>query len=174
MRIQSTAFAALLMLSQSAVAMGQVPKNEAAIAIDGSIVAGWVEYGWLGDPPIRVKVKLDTGAQNSSINAPSYREFEREGLTYASFPLVNGSGHETSIEAPIVRHARIRRAGVGVHERPVVLMKICVAGVTSEVEFTLADRTGLNYLILIGRTFLAKQILVDSANTFVTTGMCKS
>lgn len=136
-------------------------------------IAGWVEFGWLGNPPIRVKAKLDTGARTSSINAPVYREYVQDGKRLVSFQMINGTGHETDITAPLVRHARIRRAGTDIQERPVVRLNVCVAGVTSEVEFTITDRSGLNYLVLIGRSFLKDNILVDSGRTFLGSGLCK-
>lgn len=138
----------------------------------GEIIAGWVENGWIGEPPIKIKVKLDTGARNSSINAPAYREFSRDGQQFVSFILSNNEGAEVSIEKPVTRSARIRRSGVATKERPVIMLKVCVAGVTSEVEFTLADRSEMNYPILIGRSFLAEKILVDSSRTFMASKYC--
>ena len=109
---------------------------------DNMIVAGWIEDGWVGQPPVKFRVKLDTGAKTSSINAPGYREFTKVGKRYVAFTLANKDGRELTVEQPVLRVATIRRAGVAKRTRPVIRLKLCVAGVTSEVEFSLADPLG--------------------------------
>lgn len=137
------------------------------------VVAGWVETGWLGEPPLKVKVKLDTGAKTSSIHAAQYRAYERDGIRRVSFKLTNNDGGELSVDRPVVRTTTIRRAGVEKHDRPVIRLKICVAGVTSETEFTMADRSELTYPVLVGRSFLAERLLVDPARTFLASDKCE-
>lgn len=157
------AAAASLLLASGAV--------QPAAASDKA-VAGWVEDAWIGSPPIRIKAKLDTGADNSSINAPVYREFEKDGRRFVSFKLINNSGEERDIEKPVERVATVKRSGSASKERPVILLHVCVGGVTSEVEFTMADRSALNYPVLIGRSFLAGKLLVDSGRTFIAPSGC--
>ncbi len=138
----------------------------------GSIIAGWVENAWLGSPPIKLEAKLDTGAMSSSINAPDAEEFWRDGARWVRFRIVSGGNPATTIEQPIVRHARIGRAGVGKEERPVIKLEVCVGGHTAETDFTLADRSGMTYQILIGRRFMTDRILVNSAETYLVSGRC--
>ncbi|MEM8744492.1 MAG: RimK/LysX family protein [Pseudomonadota bacterium] len=151
---------------------GPAPAQEPAKAGDVA-VAGWVEDGWIGMPPIKLKVKLDTGAKTSSIHAAQYREYERDGKPHVSFTLVNNEGGELKIDAPVIRTASIRRAGAELRERPVIRLSLCVAGVTAETEFTMADRSDLRYPVLVGRSFLAGRILVDAARTFQASTRCK-
>ncbi len=141
-------------------------------AIGDRVIAGYIENAWLGEPTIKVEAKLDTGADNSSLNASNYREFKKGSQTYVALKISNSEGRTTLIEKPIIRRASIRRANTGTVVRPVILLKVCVAGVTSEVEFTLTDRSGLSYQILIGRSFLADKILVESNHTFLRPGLC--
>ncbi len=151
------------------------PAAAAPDAVNGLSVAGWIERVWLQEDGKRVSVraKLDTGAKSSSINAPQYREFKRGGKTWLSFAVTNNKGQTIEIEAPLLRIARIRRAGVKVRERPVVELGICVGGHHGVTEFTLADRSDLNYPVLIGRRFLKDRILVDSGRSFSASGLCK-
>ncbi len=137
------------------------------------VVAGWVEDGWIGTPPIRVKVKLDTGAKTSSIHAAEFREYLRDGEPHVSFTLVNNEGQQLRIDQPVVRTVSIRRAGAELSARPVIRLNVCVAGVTAQVEFSMADRSDLQYPVLIGRTFLAGRFLVDPERTFRASGRCK-
>lgn len=135
-------------------------------------VAGWIENAWLNGTALSLKAKLDTGAKSSSINAPEYTKFERDGKKWVRFKVTNSDGKSLDIEAPVVRVARIRRSGVKTAERPVIVLPLCVAGKRGDAEFTLADRTGMNYQLLIGRTFMADRILVDSRRTNIGTGEC--
>ena len=47
--------------------------------------------------------------------------------------------------------------------RPVVAIKICLGSTVKEVEVNLVDRSGFGYPILIGRSFLAGDFLVDAS-----------
>ncbi len=150
-------------------------KSDNARIESGAIVGGWLEMGWLSENGTRlsVKAKLDTGAKSSSINAPDYRVIKKNGAKWIHFVLTNHKGKSVQIEAPYIRTVRIRRAGVGLSKRPVIHLKICIGGKEEITEFTLADRTQLNYQILIGRKFLANRILVDSGNRFLLNQRCR-
>ena len=51
--------------------------------------------------------------------------------------------------------------------RPVVRMKLCIAGRWIEEEVNLSDRDEFNYSVLIGRNMLKKaKLAIDSAKTF--------
>lgn len=139
---------------------------------DDIAVAGWVENGWVGEPPIKVKVKLDTGAKTSSIHAAQVRDYLKNGKRHVSFTLTNNEGAALLVEKEVVRTATIRRAGTELQQRPVIRLKICIAGRTRETEFTMTDRSELSYPVLLGRSFLAGNILVDSNRTFLSSDQC--
>lgn len=136
------------------------------------VIAGWIENAWLEGSAIKVRAKLDTGAKSSSINAPDRTLFSRGGEDWLRFRLSNIDGASIEIERRIIRHVRIRRAGADTETRPVIALTVCVAGQTAEAEFTVADRTGMDYQILIGRSFLAGTMLVDSGRTYLGSGRC--
>lgn len=145
-----------------------------AYAHDGTDapIAGWVETGWIGEPAIKVKVKLDTGARTSSIHAAQVRDYEKDGKRHVSFTLTNNEGKTLNVDREVLRTATIRRAGTELQERPVIRLKICLAGLTREAEFTMVDRSDLTYPVLVGRSFLAGNILVDASRTFLSADKC--
>lgn len=149
-----------------------VPARAEPATAPARTLAGWVEEGFIGEPAIKVRVKLDTGARTSSIHAAQFREYEKDGARRVSFTLTNNEGAELTIDRPVLRTATIRRAGTELQERPVIELRICVAGVTAEAEFTMADRSDLTYPVLVGRSFLAEKILVDPARTFIASDRC--
>ncbi len=145
-----------------------------AAAQTPATVAGWAEYVWFELPRgnVRLRAKLDTGAQTSSIGVANLKDFSRDDAPWISFDLaVEGTG-TYAVEAPVVRTARIRRAGTRVQERPVIMLRACVAGMTRETEFTVAERQGMEFPVLIGRKFLAGAILVDSTAQFSAPDSC--
>lgn len=138
------------------------------------VIAGHAEYAWFDNNSIPIRARLDTGAKNSSINAQNYKIFKKDGADWVTFSISNREGKTLQIERPVVRIARIRRSGVGVSERPVVMLTICIAGKVGEVEFNLADRKKMSYQVLIGRSFLAERILVDSGKTYTAANGCST
>ncbi len=146
-----------------------------AVLADGNtpVVAGYVEWAKLRGANLSLKAKLDTGAKSSSLNAADAEMFKRDNRRWIRFSARNFNGETVMIERPIERFARIRRAGAKISERPVIKLEICVAGQSSQVDVTLADRKGMNYSLLIGRSFLRSRILVDSSATFLSACKCQ-
>jgi len=136
--------------------------------------AGWVETAWLTAYGIAIDAKLDTGAENSSLDAGRYELFEREGKQWVRFSVRGHDSERRMIEAPVLRIARVRRAGTGIAQRPVIALALCVAGRTGEAEVTLTDRTGMDYTMLVGRSFLAGRLIVDSGKTQAGAGACEA
>lgn len=134
--------------------------------------AGWIEDVWIGDPGAPLAAKLDTGAATSSLHAEGIRAVNRGGGEHVTFNFADGTGKRHTLDAPVVRWTRIKRAGAEPDERPVVRLALCLAGVTEETEFTLADRSRLDYPVLVGRSFLAGRVVVDSALKNTADGTC--
>jgi len=136
------------------------------------VVAGWIEPVYLGEAEIRLTAKLDTGAKTSSLSAVELTRLVRQQKPWVAFTIRTSDGRAFRIEQPVIRIARIRRADVGVRERPVISLPVCLAGYREQVEFTLTDRSTMNYPVLIGRAFLANRIIVNSQATFTTAQSC--
>lgn len=134
-------------------------------------ILGWIETVQLKSAGFAVDAKLDTGADNSSLNAPEVEEFEKNGDTWVRFTVANSADEEATFEKPLYRTARIRSAS-GTSERPVVKMAICLGSTLREVEVNLADRSELSYQMLIGRSFMRDHILVDSGNKYTAEPNC--
>lgn len=136
-------------------------------------VLGWVENAYLPDPGIELKAKLDTGAETSSLDARVIKKFRKGGKRWVRFAV---SDRESGEEFVLVRE-RARTIGVVQHDgtnqtRPVVMMEICVAGKSLEMEVSLIDRSAFNYPLLVGRNALTAFALVDSSETFLGRSRC--
>ncbi len=136
-------------------------------------VLGWVENAYLPDPGFELKAKLDTGAETSSLDSRVIKKFRKGGKRWVRFAVTD---RESGEEFILVRE-RLRTIGVVQHDgtkqtRPVIEMKICVAGIFVETEVSLIDRSEFNYPLLVGRTALAMFALVDSSETFLGQSRC--
>ena len=136
-------------------------------------VAGWVENVSIFPGNMKIKAKLDTGARNSSLNARNMEEFYRDGDRWVRFKLKNWKGRTENFEAKIIRTATIKQHETDSVTRPVIHLGICLGNVYKEVEVNLQDRGKFNYQMLVGRSFLRKSILVDSAATFTVEPDCQ-
>lgn len=137
---------------------------------------GWVEKAKIPGVEKEVKAKLDTGAKTTSINAEILEKPDKDSESggMVKFRFLDGEGNKEVFERPIVRWVQIKsREGADIR-RPVVRMKLCVAGRWIEEEVNLADRDDFNYPILIGRNMLKQgKFTVDSSQTFTVNPVCK-
>ena len=138
------------------------------------VTAGYIETVSFPDYGIAIDAKLDTGADSSSLGVTSMEQFKRAGKTWYRFTLTGMDEKAVTIEQQTSRVARVMRAEVEDTRRPIVRLRICLAGVTAETDFTLTDRSERRTLMLIGRRFLGSRILVDSGRTHLFPQHCES
>ena len=89
--------------------------------------------------------------------------YERDGDPWVRFVIRNDDTDETfPLEAPVAGVAKIKKRGQeGFTERPAVAMDLVMGDVTKRIDVNLADRTGFEFPLLIGRDFLAGFAIVD-------------
>ncbi|CAM3583556.1 MULTISPECIES: ATP-dependent zinc protease family protein [Halomonas] len=130
---------------------------------------------WVGLPSMGtyLKARVDSGANTSSLSASDITRFERDGEDWVRFKLALNEDdiaveaqRDEWIEAPIVRRVRIVQAS-GEESRPVISLLMTLGPIRENVDFTLNDRTHLDYPVLLGRRFLMDIALIDVADTFL-------
>jgi len=144
-----------------------------AYLVQAKEVVGWVEKVKLYPGELLVKAKVDSGAKTSSLNCRCYNFFQRDGKEWVKFTIVNEAGEATELEQPIVRIAKVKRHYGETQERPVVKLGLCLGKTYKETEFTLIDRSGLNYQVLVGRQYLEGDFVIDPGETFVRDPVCE-
>lgn len=135
-------------------------------------VVGWIENALIDPGGLLIRAKLDTGARTSSLNAPHYKIFDRDGQHWVRFTVTNREGRSVTFERKLVRHARIKRIMGPPQIRPVVLLTVCISDVRAETEVDLVNREGFNYQMLIGRRFLARRLAIDPSVTLTSHPRC--
>lgn len=133
---------------------------------------GWLEEVLVNDSDFTLMAKIDTGADNSSINAPAVEVTHREGKKWARFTVTNKKGQDIEIEKPIVRVAHIKTKDGRLQPRNVIEIDVCLSGIRKSVPVNLIDRSHFRYQMLIGRSFLNPDFLVDSSQKFLIKPSC--
>lgn len=136
-------------------------------------VIGWVEKVRVYPGDLVVKAKIDTGAEHSSLNCLCVTPYVRDGEKWVKFTVTSFEGNTVELERPIHRMAIVKRHFGESQERPVVKLGVCLDGVYREVDVNLVDRSGFNYQMLVGRSFMAGHLLVDPEKKYLKPPRCK-
>lgn len=115
--------------------------------------------------------RVDTGAATSSINAIDMQKFERDGKKWVRFHVSDDEvavEQRKWIESPIIRHVKIRQASMNeLERRPVVELWIKIGSVHEKTQFTLTDRTQMDFPLLLGREFIQDLAIVDVSRDYI-------
>ena len=135
---------------------------------DGKLLVGETEWLWLDAAGQAFQARVDTGATTSSLCAADITIFERDGKDWARFFMSHGMDDRIQIEAPLVRHVRIKQASAeDIDRRPVVRLSVRIGELNEKTQFTLADRNHMSFPVLLGRDFLKDIAVVDVGRKFV-------
>ncbi|MFW6278430.1 MAG: ATP-dependent zinc protease [Halorhodospira sp.] len=142
------------------------------LGLANKTVLGRSEWIGLPDAGTYLKARIDTGANTSSLSAREVTRFEREGEDWVRFKLALTDDdvavdrvRDEWIEAPIERRVRVVQA-TGDESRPVISLMMTLGNLQEPVEFSLSDRTHLDYPVLLGRRFLMDIAVVDIAEQY--------
>ena len=126
----------------------------------GKKIVGSREKVLLTDLGIAHEARIDTGATTSSLDARDVEVFERDGEQWVRFKIMNPDDDEPlELER---KRVRITQANTEDPERrPVIEMRITIGEITQVAEFTLSNRSHLEFPVLIGRNVLRDLMLVD-------------
>ena len=134
-----------------------------------AIPVGWRE--WVALPALglpRLRAKVDTGARSSALHVERQWRFVDGGAPWIGFALVpRAHADEVEAAAPIVDERMVTDSGGHRTLRVFVCTTLRLAGVEREIEMNLADRCGMRFPLLLGRTALADAFMVDPAGSFL-------
>ncbi len=135
-------------------------------------IYSWKEKVRVYPSAMEFKAKLDSGAKTSSLNAFNIEEFQRDEQGWVRFTIKNWEDKKQTLERKIIRHVRIKEHDGGTQRRVVVKMGICLGTLYKEVDVNLVDRSHFTTGMLIGRSFMEGQVLIDPASTYTHTPRC--
>jgi len=138
----------------------------------GPVVIGAVEEVVLLPWGVRMRSRVDTGAAVSSLDARTIRVRTVRRQKAVRFVLVGDDDQRVALDLPVSGYRRISTVDGGIEKRPMVEMEICIAGQRLRAEFTLNDRSRMEYRMLVGRNILAGRFLVDVAEQDLVPPAC--
>lgn len=145
---------------------------DASAAQTDKVIIGQVEEVTIEHSDFIIQAKIDTGAENSSLNAANIHLAKRGKEKWISFEVTNKDGKTLKLERKIIRFVRIKRKEATTQQRPSVELNICLAGVLKKVEVNLVNRSNFNFQMLIGRSFLKGGFVVDVEQIFTHKPQC--
>ncbi|WP_435690368.1 RimK/LysX family protein [Rubritalea sp.] len=137
-------------------------KPKAAPVNYDELVMGEVESMGILEVKWYYSARIDTGATTCSIHAEKIKPFERDGVKWVRFELVNEKGGaRAKLERKLERTVRIKEHDDDLNRRYVVKLHIAYGDERELLEFSLADRSSYKYPLLVGRNLLRGIAVVD-------------
>lgn len=135
----------------------------------GKTLIGWREYVSLPEWGVwGLRAKIDTGAHTSAIHVEN---LECVDDTRIRFDVVLDRRHKhrhVPVEATIVRISHVKSSNGENLPRYFVRTKLMLGEVDKEIEVSLVNRDNMKVRMLIGRTALGEDFLVDANRAHVT------
>ena len=131
------------------------------------MVVGWRELVSLPDLGLSgIPAKIDTGARTSSLHAHVLDDFMRAGERFVRFA-VDWDGERHFCEAVQVDVRGITSSNGDTQERFVIKTPLRIGNLSFRAEISLADRSQMQFPMLIGRTALRRRMVVDSGHSWL-------
>jgi hypothetical protein len=130
-------------------------------------VIGWKESIDLPDLGIKnILAKADTGARSSALDVKSLEEI---GGNQIRFDVVLDRKDRTrtkTVVAKIANQKHVKSSNGQTHERYFIKTRVRIGTKIKEVEFSLVSRKSMICRILLGRSALENDFLVDSSRKY--------
>jgi hypothetical protein len=133
---------------------------------------GWRE--WLALPELgipRIKAKVDTGARTSCLHAcfvETFRKKQRDRVRFGVHPLQLRADNLVICEADLLDRRIVTDSGGHRERRCIIETEIIIGGRSKRIELTLADRDTMRFRMLLGRSALKGEYLVDSGRSYLS------
>jgi hypothetical protein len=130
---------------------------------------GWKEKIIFPDLDLQwVDAKVDTGALTSSLHATHQSRIEREGKIYIQFRLEDHAhpawdGKELIL--PLKDETIVKNSFGQEEPRYVVTTRVRIHNYIIRADFTLSDRSNMEFPVLLGRKAIRTRFLVDVARS---------
>jgi hypothetical protein len=132
------------------------------------LVIGLAEYVDIAEWRVRgLRAKVDTGARSSALHVEHLREIGRERVRFDVRLHRSKVDRRVSVEAPIVRRARVRSSTGVASTRIFVAVTVRIGPFVERIELGLVDRANMLYRMLLGRTALGSHFLVDPCRRYL-------
>ncbi len=140
--------------------------------IDTPCIIGWRE--WVSLPELgikRIKAKIDTGARTSALHTDFIEPYEDNGVKRVRFGLAPNKKNKTckvTCDVEVIDERQVTNSGGQKETRYVIATSIKVGNVSKVIEITLTKRDTMKFRMLLGRTALMDDFLVNTSKSYAT------
>ncbi|MCB9359971.1 MAG: ATP-dependent zinc protease [Flavobacteriales bacterium] len=117
---------------------------------------------------VDIPIKIDSGAYTSSFHCHNIEEFEDKGIKKIKCNFLDPEHEQYHEKEFVFENYKIRKvkSSNGItEERYSVVTKIEIFDQLLPIELTLTERGSMRFHVLIGRKFLSKKFVIDTALT---------
>lgn len=117
-----------------------------------------------------LQVRIDTGAQTSSLHVDNLKRFKRAGKPWVRFDIHPDFYNVDTVnqcEAKLHDIRRVKSSNGTSQQRYVIKTNIQMGGEVWPIEITLTDRSDMSYLMLLGREGMGDKVLVDPSQNYI-------
>ena len=115
-------------------------------------------------------VRVDTGAKTSSLHVDNIEAKRVKGIKQVSFdihPDIHNVSRVVRRSSKVKEVRLIKSSNAAKEKRYVIETLISMGGRTWPIEVTLTDRSGMSYLMLLGRQAMMHGVLVDPSREYL-------
>lgn len=134
---------------------------------------GWKEYLDLPELGVfRLKAKVDTGARTSALHVDFLKVVETlpDGTQIAEVEIDvdrRRPGRRVTARVKILGHLRVTDSGGHPEVRPFVETDLVLGPVRKRIRFTLTNRSGMLFRMILGRKALEGDFVVDASRKYL-------
>ncbi|WP_075188276.1 ATP-dependent zinc protease family protein [Teredinibacter haidensis] len=118
----------------------------------------------------RLNIRIDTGAQTSSLHVDNIVEFDNDGELWISFdihPDIHNVDAIVRREAKVLAKRTVKSSNSTREKRYIVETLLRLADREWPIEISLTDRSGMTYLMLLGREAMVGRVVVDPGEEYL-------
>ena len=111
-----------------------------------------------------IDAKIDTGAYTSSLHCGDVKPVMKKGVPHVSFSLIDKRYEvfdKKKLVWPLHEQTTVKNSFGHKELRYVIKAKIIIYNTLYDIELTLADRSLMEFPVLLGRKLLKKNFMVD-------------
>ena len=125
-------------------------------------VIGWTEYIDFPDWDIAgMKAKVDTGARTSALHVEDLKQLPGNRVRFHVILSRKDQDKRVTVTAPILKWANVRSSTGVFRRRCFVKTRVRIGHIEKEIEVSLVSRERMMFRMLLGRTAIERDFLVD-------------